>query len=173
MIEIIGDRINEPISSIDEVETLIMAGARTRVLSLDWPHFDVSRERARALLNFASPIILRNANDLDLPVSLLDENRPEEKFILDMIGPQHKREIEPASGFWLTMFDCPIDPDDATFTLDVLCVQGIEVISAASKLDTAQVAEHFRQQDLSGDLQQMVARVTEEANRRQLPETDL
>jgi len=131
MTEIIGDRINEPIDSIDEVETFIMAGARTRVLSLDWPHFDVSRERTRTLFDFASPIILRNANDLDLPVSLLDENRPEEKFILDMIDHQHKREVAPESGFWLTMFDCPIAPDDATFTRDILCAKGIEVISAA------------------------------------------
>jgi len=173
MTEIIGDRINEPIDSIDEVETFIMAGARTRVLSLDWPHFDVSRERTRTLFDFASPIILRNANDLDLPVSLLDENRPEEKFILDMIDHQHKREVAPESGFWLTMFDCPIAPDDATFTRDILCAKGIEVISAASQLDPAQVAKHFLQQDSSGGLEQMVTRVTEEAKRRQLPETDL
>ena len=173
MTEIIGDRIDRPINSIDEVRTLIMDGARTKVLSLDWPHFNVSREKARALLDFASPIILRNADGLDLPVGLLDEKRPEEKFILKMIGHQHKREVAPKSGFWLTMFACPISPDDATFASDVLCAKGIEVISAANQLDAGQVAEHFLQQDLSGGLQQMVTRVTEEeAKRRQLSGTD-
>ena len=160
MIETEAVRINESITSIDEVEARIIDPFRKTILSIDWVQLGVSKDKVRSQLNFL-PLVLYQGN-LDLPLGVINGEGDYGKLFLQMLPPYHLKEVKPGSGYFWVMFEDLIEPNEAQRTHDFLCVKGLEIIIAMNDLDPEQVINHILTDRPHRAWRRLLERVTEE-----------
>ena len=135
-----GEIITEPIRDIQTAHRLIIEGARTQLLELDWRHYDVEPELVNETFDTWFGMVLRQS-PLTTPVSVLSEQYgPDRELIGELLS--HQR-MALSGQRWFVLLMSEVPPEYATVTRDLLCLKMVECVAVNARLDRSEVILGF------------------------------
>lgn len=122
-----GEIIAEPITDIQTAHELIIEGARTSLLELDWASHGLTSEQVGTAFDQALAFVLRQS-PFRAPINVLSARLGTDYGLITETLPHQKMAL--ADQVWLTMLTPSIPGDYATATRDMVYLKSIECVTA-------------------------------------------
>lgn len=139
-LELMSEIVSEPVLSVDDGDRLILDKAREHVLGLPWQRFGELSNQSVELYEPLAYLTLRQSG-MNMPFNMLDRSKPEERNMLDLLPPTHKRErLDP---YWSVLTVASISPVRTTFVKDFLFTSITAPLAVANHWEPDMVQRHF------------------------------